>query len=389
MTFIEQIGSCIPGPRDSAIPWDRLDQLLAAACFADMKETHQNPVFHGEDDVYTHTRMVCGELAGNSWFHTLPQRQKTELFLAAALHDIGKVKTTKREGEAWVSPHHAVTGSRMVRTFLWQECGLCGTEETIVFRETVCALVQHHMRPLHLLDRSGPERQVREIASVGELAKDFSWNLLSMLAEADVRGRIAEDIPEILNRVELAGMMASDLGCLHGPCRFADGYTKRAYFSGRNVLPDQALFDDSWGEVILLSGLPGTGKDTWVRQNAPDRPVVSLDEIRARLKIRPEDNQGSVIQAAQEQAREYLRKKEPFVWNATCLTPETRQKLVGLFERYGARVRIVYLETDRETRESRNAGRPDSVPESAVARMTERTVPPLPCEAQAVEWICV
>jgi len=389
MTFIEQIENCIPDLPDSAIPWDRIDRLLAGTCFTDTKTTHQDPVFHGEDDVYTHTRMVCEELAGDQRFHALPRRQKSEIFLAAILHDIGKVKTTKREGESWVSPHHALTGSKMVRSFLWQECGLCGTVESIVFRETVCALVRHHMRPLYLAERSDSERRIRETASEGELAKDFTLNLLYLLAEADVRGRIAGDIPEGLGRIELAGLMTADLGCLHGPYRFAGDYTKRAYFSGRNVLPDQKLFDDSWGEVIILSGLPGTGKDTWIRQNAPDRPVVSLDHIRAELKVRPEGNQGAVVQAARERAREHLRKKEPFVWNATSLMPETRQKLTGLFENYGARVRIVYLETDLKTRESRNAGRPDCVPESTVVQMIERTVPPFPKEAQTVEWICV
>lgn len=147
--------------------------------------------------------------------------------------------------------------------------------------------------------------------------------------------------------------------------------------------------DDSWGEVIMLSGLPGTGKDTWIGQHHPDMPIVSLDGIRAELGIKPTDNQGEVIQAAQERAREYLRTNQPFIWNATDLTRDTRQKLIGLFERYGARVRIVYLETDEEIRGVRNAGRKDAVPEDVVARMIGKTVLPAPDEAQTVEWVCV
>ncbi len=389
MTFIEQIESCIPDPRDPVLPWERMERLLPSEWFSKMKTTHQNPIYHGEDDVYTHTRMVCGALVGDPSFHVLPQGQKAGILLAALLHDVGKIRTTRWDGEAWVSPHHAMTGSQMVRTFLWQECGLCGTEDSLAFRETVCALVRHHMRPVHLMDRHGAERTARGIASEGELAKGFSWHLLCMLSEADVRGRIADDIGEGIERVGLAELIAAEADCLYGPYKYADSYTGRAYLSGRNVVPDQPLYDDSWGEVIMLSGLPGTGKDTWIRKNAPGRPVVSLDDIRHKMKIRPTDDQGAVVRTAQENAREHLRRKEAFVWNATDLTPETRKKLVDLFEGYGARVRIVYLETDRETRMSRNAQREDSVPEGIVARMAERMIPPSPKEAQTVEWICV
>lgn len=138
--------------------------------------------------------------------------------------------------------------------------------------------------------------------------------------------------------------------------------------------------------MIMLSGLPGTGKDTWVQNNHPDLPMVSLDEIRKAKRIRQEDNQGIIIQAAQEQAREYLRKKQPFIWNATNLTKEARQKLIGLFERYGAGVRIVYLETAWNSRIERNSGRNNAVPESVVGKMLEKTILPTPEEAQTVIW---
>ena len=389
MGFIEAIKNCIPSSQMNEIPWKRIEQLLGASCYANMKTTQQNPVFHGEGDVYTHTQMVCRELIGAKAFHELPDRQKTELFLAAILHDIGKVKTTRLEDGIWVSPHHSLAGSQIVREFLWLSCGVCGTQEMIRFRETVCALIRYHMLPVYLMEQEEPERTAREAAAVGELAADFSWHLLCILAEADVRGRIAADVTDGLAQVELSRLMAEEAKCLHVPYSFADSFTKRAYLAGRNVQPDQTLYDDTWGETIMLSGLPGTGKDTWIGQHHPDMPMVSLDGIRAELGIKPTDNQGEVIQAAQERAREYLRMNQPFVWNATDLTKDTRQKLIRLFERYGARVRIVYLETDEETREARNAGRKDAVPEDVVAKMLGKTVLPTPDEAQTVEWVCV
>lgn len=389
MTWLEEFAGAVPGPSPDGIDWDRIGSLLRASCFSELDAVPQNPVYHGEGDAGTHTRMVCRELVRAGGFDALAAGQKTALLLAALLHDIGKVRTTREERGAVVSPHHASTGARLAREFLWRECGLCGDPEALAFRENVCALVRYHMLPVRLLEQEDPDRKARLVSAAGRLAGGFSWSLLTRLAEADVRGRLADDTEECLNQVRLAGMLAQEAGCLSGPYPFPDGFTARAYLSGRNVPPDQPLYDDTWGEVVLLSGLPGTGKDTWISAFRPDLPVVSLDDIRKRNRISPDDSQGAVVQLAREQAREYLRKKQPFIWNATDLTRETRQKLVSLFENYGAAVRIVYLETSWENRAARNAGRREAVPESAVSRMLGRTVPPLPDEARTVEWICV
>ncbi len=389
MTWLHRFARLVPDSAGSRIAWEEIGPLLAASCFQDLQSTPQNPVFHGEGDVLTHTRMVCGELNRKADFHALDKRVKTELFLAAVLHDLGKAKTTRLDGGAWVSPHHAAVGSQLVRIFLWRDCGLSGTMEALSFRETVCALVRHHMVPFHLVDQEEAALRARTAAAAGVLAKDFSWALTGMLAEADARGRDAGDIEEYLSQIQLSMLLAGEAGCLRGPCRFQNSYTARACLSGRNVGPDQCLYDDTWGEVIMMSGLPGTGKDTWIRRHHPDLPVVSMDDIRREMGVRPTEEQGAVVQAARDRVREHLRGKQPFIWNATSLTRENRAKLVSLCERYGARVRIVYLETDPETRQQRNAGRPGAVPESAVARMLDKTVPPMPDEAQTVEWVCV
>lgn len=389
MTIIEQIDKCIPASRRETIPWKAIEQLFSETCFRDMQRTAQNPIFHGEGDVYTHTQMVCQKLIEIPRFQVLLNSQKTELFLAAILHDIGKTKTTRSENGEWVSPHHASVGSQLVREFLWKECGLCGTIEKTMFRETVCALVRYHMLAMHLINQENAIRKAREVAAIAELAPDFSWNLLCMLAEADVKGRIADDIEDSLSQLQLSRIVAEEAGCLCEPYAFADSFTKHAYLCGRNVQPNQMLYDDTWGEVIMLSGLPGTGKDTWILQNKPDLPVVSLDEIREETQSSPVENQGKIIQKAQERARAYLRSKQPFIWNATDLSKDLRQKQVSLFERYGAKVRIVYLETDWNTRKSRNSGRKDAVPEHIVEKMLGRTVLPTSEEAQTVEWVFV
>ena len=389
MNFIHEVEKLLNASSDAGIDWVAIRRSSLGYYFQEMKNTSQNPEFHGEGDVYIHTRMVCDELIRIPAFWKLSEMQKIGLFAAGVFHDVGKIRTTKSEDGKLVSPNHSSTGSRMTREYLWQTCGLCGNKESIQLRELICTLVRYHMLPVHLIDQDESELKIRTVAEIGELVPEFSWDLLCILSEADMRGRIAGDMDEQLEKIELCRVIAEEAGCLDGPYHFNDSFTKHAYLRGRNVQPDQTLYDDTWGEVLLMSGLPGTGKDTWIGRMIPDYPMISLDDIRKEMRVNPTENQGIVIQEAQERAKIYLRQHQPFVWNATNITKDTRQKQIGLFERYGARVRVVYLETDWNTQKERNCSREAEVPMQAVEKMLGKTVLPTTEEAHKVEWICV
>ncbi|MGN0465551.1 MAG: AAA family ATPase [Lachnospiraceae bacterium] len=374
---------------DKVLNWEDIETSPIGFFFSEMKNVEQNPKFHGEGNVYIHTQMVCAELIKKPEFWILDQTQRIGLFTAALFHDVGKIRTTKLEDDKWVSPHHSSIGSLMTREFLWKTCGLCGNKERQQLRELICTLVRYHMLPVHLLDQKDPERKARQVAAMGELVSDFSWKLLCLLSEADMKGRIAPNIDEQLEKIELCRILTEEADCYDKPYLFQDDYTKHAYLNGRNVMPNQSLYDDTWGEIILMSGLPGTGKDTWIRENIPEYPMISLDKIRREMNVKPTDNQGIVIQKAQECAKVYLRAHQSFVWNATDITKDTRQKQIRLFERYGAMVRIIYLETNWGTQLERNSSRLDEVPVAAIEKMLRKTVPPMPEEAMTVEWkIC-
>lgn len=382
------LNACPHGP-DFIWDWPGLMHTPVSALLSRMEEVRQNPVWHGEGNAARHTRLVCEALSADPAFRALPVRSQQELSVAALLHDIGKIPNTKLEDGQWVAPHHSTTGARMARELLWKEFGLCGTPENQSFRETVCLLIRHHMLPGHILDQADPEKRLLRMAADRKLCRDFSIEQLCLLARADVLGRIAPDTEELLEKVTLCRQEAEAAGCLNEPGTFGDAYTQRAYFQGRKVWRAQSLYNDAWGEVILLSGLPGTGKDTWIREHASHLPMISLDELRRIMGVSPADGQGSVVQAAKEQARKYLRARQSFIWNATNLTEPMRSKLISLFENYGAAVRIVYLETGWEENLRRNADRKDAVPEHAVEAMLGKLVPPQRWEAQFVEWYCI
>lgn len=383
------LSQIVPGPPSWRISWRDIEGSAIAPWIAQMKTIPQNPVWHGEGDVWTHTRMVCEELIALPQWRMLDKRKREEVFVAALFHDIGKIACTHMENGAWVSPSHSAVGSRMAREILWLKYGACGKPELMKFRETVCSLIRYHSVPLHILEQADTRRYAVKIASMGNLADDFSLSLLSILAMADMKGRICADRDELLEMVELFRLQAEEYGCSDAPFVFPNSCSEYAYLSGRNIFPDQKLYDDSWGEVIMMSALPGTGKDTWIRSYGNGLAEISLDKLRQLMNISPRDDQGKVINAAREQAKTHLRKKVPFIWNATDLTPATRGKQIQLFTAYHASVKIVYLETDWEEQMRRNSAREAAVPENEIRRMLRKMSPPACFEAHKVQWLCV
>jgi len=241
--------------------------------------------------------------------------------------------------------------------------------------------VRYHGLPLQFVHRVRPERGIIAVS------QSVRMQHLALLAEADVAGRVCRNSDELRARIALFRELCREQQCYEQPRQFPDEYSRFLYFHQERADPDSKVRDDTAFEVVLMSGLPGVGKDTWVCSHYANRPVVALDAMRRRLKIPAEDEQGHVVYAAREQARELLRKKESFVWNATNVTRIMRQHLVDLFVSYGARVRIVYLDAPFDALLKRNSNRPESVPEQVIYKLLGKLEVPDVTEAHAVEWV--
>jgi predicted kinase len=369
----------IPQPPEWTVEWEAI-----AARFAWVRalaETPQEPAHHAEGDVATHTRKVVEALAGMEAWRALPADERGITFAAALLHDVAKPARTRVEPDGRItSPGHARLGERLTRAILWGGDGL-DAPAPLPARETICALVRFHGLPLWLLDKADPVRAAVEASPRARL------DLVALVAEADVRGRIAADRDALLERVALFRAFCEEWGCLRAPYAFASDHARFVYFHERKADPAYAAYDDTTFEVILMSGLPGAGKDTWIARNHPDLPVVSLDRIRRELKVAPDEDQGAVAQAAKARARELLRRHEPFIWNATNVTRALRGQLVDLFASYGARVRIVYVEAPHAELLRRNERREASVPGPVIAKLARKLEIPDLTEAQTVEWV--
>ena len=95
MNFIHEVEKLLNASSDAGIDWMAIRRSSLGYYFQEMKNISQNPEFHGEGDVYIHTRMVCDELIRIPAFWKLSEMQKIGLFAAGVFHDVGKIRTTK------------------------------------------------------------------------------------------------------------------------------------------------------------------------------------------------------------------------------------------------------------------------------------------------------
>ena len=357
-------GEPCPDLRAYGLPW--LDALA---------ETPQSPVWHGEGDVLIHTRMVADELLRDARHQALDDAARTELWLAALLHDVGKPATTRYENGHYRAPGHARRGAIIARRVLWE----AGVEPAA--RERICALVRHHMVPHHLIERAGATRLCIEISLEAGVRRQH------LLTHADALGRVAADVDRLATNVDLFAEYARELGCLEAPYPFASDHARFAYFARDDRDPAYAAFDDTRSRVVVLSGLPGAGKDLWIARHGDGRPVVSLDDLRRERGVKRGDKgaEGRLIQEARELARTHLRAGEPFIWNATNLSAQVRGQTLSLLADYRAHITIVAVEAPADDLSRRNREREHPVPWEAIERMLDRWEAPTITECHRLE----
>lgn len=346
-----------------------------------LKNIPQDPAYHGEGDVYNHTEMVCEVLLSLTEWNTLSMEDQEILFLAAAFHDIGKTACTKQENGKWISPKHTIVGEKIFRQMVYRKSEQFGL--TFDQRERAAKLIRYHGLPVWFWTKSKPEYDLFKAA------ESIPLRLLYLLSKADVQGRISSEPEQLDEQVELFADYAKELGIWEKPYAFANPYTSFQYFHKEDLWHKAALYDDTEFDVIMMSGLPLAGKDCWIERYGTGEhgmkiPVISLDEIRRQYGIPPAKNTGKVAQIAIGQAKTFLRQKKPFIWNATNIIQETRQRLVSLFAGYGARVHIVYLEAPYQELLDRNQKRERYIPEPVLEEMIRKLEPPAPWESFTV-----
>lgn len=347
-----------------------------------LQKCPQDPYFHGEGNVWIHTKLVLEALLSDIEFQQADEDSQFILFIAALLHDIAKPDTTEIDATTGRirQPGHSKRGALDARIILWR------LNVPFILREAICNLIEVHQLPFWLLS-SENRYQEDPLFVLHRLSQDLRLRHLAILASADMRGREYQYRAEMLDEITLFKLFCEEHQLLDEPRKFVDSHTRIHYFRGANVQPDFPLFNEGGSDVILMAGLPATGKNYWVSNHHPDLPVASYDDAREVLKLKHGENEGKVTHYVRDQVKEWLRNHKPFVWNATHLSQEMREKALNLLYAYNASVKIVYLEADEKTILTRNKARNSSLSNERLLKMLFKWSIPKSIEANEVVYI--
>lgn len=362
--FVEAFGEAVPS----------LHQL---------RDTPQDPEWHGEGDVHVHTQMVLDALYAELEGAGLSRDVERELILGAVFHDLAKPWTTRRMEirgvERVAAPRHEAQGRSVLASALvdaglpwdslWQVMGLVG----------------YHQEPKFLVVKG------KEPAAYIAHSRKVDPVRIACLERADMRGRVCPDQAHQLGYLELflmgmddyapagwLGRWEADITELtvgrSAACRDrVFGEAIRALERGRLRDPSEAGFlvhrePADPPELVVLCGPSGSGKSTFVERHLADHEVVSLDALRDELAGDRSDQalNGAVRQEAKFRLKAALRPGRKVVWDATSLRADFRSAVCQLGFDYGALVSLVVFQADRATYLQRNRRREHAVPDRVV-----------------------
>jgi len=359
-----------------SIDFDKLEKIFTP--YQPMKNCLQNPKYHKEGDVWEHTKLTLKEIV--KYFDGMDDYGKNVLFLSALLHDIAKPISTKEVNGELETKKHSVMGARMVREILWGKNRIWTVPWKL--REEVSNMVLLHSLPVHFINRADPERSIYGSSQV------LVNKQLKILSQADSLGRICEDDKDqnySIEAIQLFETFCKEKDCWDKVKEFPSDNARFRYFFDHKGLSDYDIFEPYIGNVIMMSGIQGSGKSYTIKEIYSDLPVIGLDETREKLDVEFGEAEGEVSQSVKEQCKELMRAKKDFVFNATNTIKDNRSRWIRLFRQYGYSITIHYVEKPIEKTLINNRNRELKLPDSIILEKFSKLDVPTRLECHRLE----
>lgn len=124
-------------------------------------------------------------------------------------------------------------------------------------------------------------------------------------------------------------------------------------------------------KLVVMVGLPGSGKDTYIRQYLTDCKVVSSDDIRLELfGFEDQTKNVETFNEMRRRTKELLKAGNSVVYNATNLSGKRRKSLANEMKKYCDQIWVVCMDVSLEELLKRNEFREEKhVSESKLIQM--------------------
>lgn len=331
--------------------------------------------FHLEGSVLSHTNMVMAE-ALIQMENLRVGFPRIALYLAALLHDFGKLDTGKprSKNRGGFSFHgHEKAGVWRAKEFLKKYF----FEYNYRQRDLILNLVEYHGHPKRMTEDKSDDVRFKR------LSLEVPTHLVYNLEVADFKGRIANDIPKSLVVLEQFKKRCEDLNIYGKAYQIPNSkeLTNLQYSILRwDILTHHAdeadqkeidriikLTDKPLQTVTMLVGCPGSGKTTY-RNTITDKRIISMDDIRKELCGNPSDMSKNyeVFNRMSKDLNEALKAGESVVLDNTQATRKLRKPIIDLARSSGAQIHIICWDLPISVLLERNAGRDKKVPDDIV-----------------------
>lgn len=383
-------------------------------CLYSYAATVQDTVWHAEGDVHIHTDMVMNEVRTLINQYQLNVTDALILYTAAIFHDYAKPLTTDsvfREHRLCITAKgHEEMGASLL-TFTPPPSYLTDDQW-----QTVIELVRYHDKPKMMAIRHSNNHDYWRLK-----LNCPRLDLLYLLEVADMKGRICNDLDDQLFYLEMFKHQAESFGVYSLNVndfkedfvsevlanwsqyssivdkvystlisRFVDidnpkavSQTNASEYSAQQLynwmvsnLPScYGMVGSGSPHLVILCGLSGAGKTTYIRNTYVDYQVVSLDDIRSELTDRADQsNNELVVRLAHKRVAELLKERKNVVYDATNYRKDFRTKLAQVGFNYLAFVEIVLIKTTLSTCLINNKKRPvdETVSDDVIFEMQRR-----------------